>query len=250
MDPARTAGTGTVPDRDANLARNADQATAGIQISDDIPRPSDNLPTLANIVTAAMSNRSYIPLFYLTVEGRHAADREGLNSTNPLDGFKASHSQLKSLRRDRDLSISEIHEAGKVLVELMGQYKLGQRLRTHVLQFFRGDRLSPLSQRVWSQFCRTKISRALRRSCSKALARRSYLQRWQAHLQHRKNRPHRIEPLPSASSERSIRSSHSCKYAISMHIHSGAFFVCSFFRRSSLQPRLCLNLSFIRMNHR
>ncbi len=84
------------PDRDANLARNADQATAGIQISDDIPRPSDNLPTLANIVTAAMSNRSYIPLFYLTVEGRHAADREGLNSTNPLDGFKASHSQLKS----------------------------------------------------------------------------------------------------------------------------------------------------------
>ncbi len=83
-----------------------------------------------------MSNRSYIPLFYLTVEGRHAADREGLNSTNPLDGFKASHSQLKSLRRDRDLSISEIHEAGKVLVELMGQYNWGKDCERMFFSFF------------------------------------------------------------------------------------------------------------------
>ncbi len=135
-DPSRIAGTDTVPVQDNNPTRNTDQGAPGILISDDVPRPSDNLPTLANIVTVAMSNRSYIPLFYLTVEGRHAADREGLNSTNPLDGSKVSQSQLRNLRRDRELSISEIHEAGKVLVELMGQYNWGKDCERMFFSFF------------------------------------------------------------------------------------------------------------------
>ncbi len=83
-----------------------------------------------------MSNRSYIPLYYLTIEGRYAADREGLNSTNPLDGSKVSLSQLKDLRRDRNLSISEIHEAGKVLLELIAQYGWGKDCERMFFSFF------------------------------------------------------------------------------------------------------------------
>lgn len=128
-----------LPDLDVDPSSGADQGSSRvIHINESLARPSDNLPTLANAVTIAMTNRAYIPLYYLTAEGRNAADLEGLNSTNPFDGSKVSQNLLKNLRRDRELSISEFHEAAPVMLQLIKQHGWGVFSEKMFFKFFAG----------------------------------------------------------------------------------------------------------------
>ncbi len=86
--------------------------------------------------------RSIISLLKVAMPADRA--REGLNSANPIDGSKSSSAhQLKSLRRDRDLSLPDILQAARTLMELMTQYNWGSSCVRMFLEFFDGLETQP-----------------------------------------------------------------------------------------------------------
>ncbi|KLO16784.1 hypothetical protein SCHPADRAFT_200299 [Schizopora paradoxa] len=117
---------------------------AGSEIDIDLDRepPSDTLPTLANVVLDALLHRLYIPLFYLTPEGRLLCDKLGLNGPYHVDSSSSSSSKrpaglsLKDLRRDRDLTLPETLQAARLLLELMAQYNWGPKCIRMFFAFF------------------------------------------------------------------------------------------------------------------
>lgn len=112
-------------------------AFVAIIIDEDKPRPPDNLPPFANIVHYCMANRKYIELFYLTAEGRMAADREGLNGANFFDSEKRSMPRgLKTVTPDRDLSMAQIHEASMAHASLIHEYGWGVHAESMMFDLF------------------------------------------------------------------------------------------------------------------
>ncbi|KLO19662.1 hypothetical protein SCHPADRAFT_924298, partial [Schizopora paradoxa] len=95
------------------------------------PRPTDNLPPFANIVYVSMQTPgAYLPLFYLTAEGRRKADQKRLNTSATYDlatGRPHRPQELKEeeCKRDAELTLDQIREAGVQFCDFVERNRWG-----------------------------------------------------------------------------------------------------------------------------